>query len=701
VAQFSVGDVSVRRGAASQPLSKGQPIDSGDNIVTGSSGQTQIRFSDGGLVSLSPNSQFNINKYVDDNDPDKDSFAVSFLRGSMRAITGLIGKRNRDNYKVTTNTATIGIRGSAFSARHNPDGSLDVAGEQDAIEVCTNAGCVSLIVGEIVRVTGADSLPSRTAQRSNVPPLVARDDLFVPENPADVRQVALPTLLNGEITGLSAMFAFGDDGIDYYLRGGQDPSDGVGTFSAGQLVRHEGSYGNYMQVVNGSGLAIVEKTSTGPGTFGTIGSASDPGLIGWGYWDEGTVRYPGLQNPTVLAENEYPFTGVHYIVGRPTPQALMPATSTATYTLVPGTRPEDGSLLGGTRPTAYDYESSTLRVGTLVDASLTVNFQTSRVVGLVNTSFTVGTDTIAVQVYDVGSVDGATFASDGCGNGQFRGFFTGAQASRAGMVYGAYDDTVGYVRGSAVFLKTGTEDVYTSQSGLAAMFVSGDGGFFDYSPRGSDDSEQPSSALFLGSQLYDHDDNIHPTRLSTESPVMHSGALGVATDADFIGWGYWANGQRSGYSYSYFGSSSLADVHYLVGRPTPQNQMPGTGTATYTLHGGTAPTASDSGTTIVGRLVGASLSADFGAGMVSATVNTEFSKNNTIVPVVVTDMASISGSRFTSTGCSQGEVNGFFSGNLAARAGLIYRTTGTAVGQVSGAAVFTRSSSSGLAVAPP
>ena len=241
IAQFAVGDVNVRRGATTMPLNRGAQINSGDNIITGRASQTQIRFSDGGLVSLAPNSQFNIDKYVDDNKPEEDGFFASLLRGGMRGITGLVGKRNRESYKITTTTATIGIRGSAFSANYNPDGSLNVAGEQDGIVVCTNAGCVELIVGEAVRVTDGNSLPQRTADRSNVPPLVARQDLFEPENPLFVQQVALPeqTLVNGGLSGVlpgvSALFAFRNGRLDTYPRGGEDPSDGQGTFVDGQM----------------------------------------------------------------------------------------------------------------------------------------------------------------------------------------------------------------------------------------------------------------------------------------------------------------------------------------------------------------------------------------------------------------------------------------------------------------------------------
>ena len=125
VAQFIAGDVNVLRAdGKTEALSKGKPLQSGEAILTGNAGRAQVRFSDGGLVSLQPNTEFKIANYVDEADPKQDRFLVDLLRGSMRAITGLIGKRNRENYKVTTTTATIGIRGSAFSVGYNPDGSL-------------------------------------------------------------------------------------------------------------------------------------------------------------------------------------------------------------------------------------------------------------------------------------------------------------------------------------------------------------------------------------------------------------------------------------------------------------------------------------------------------------------------------------------------------------------------------------------------
>ncbi|MFN7155359.1 MAG: FecR domain-containing protein [Acidovorax sp.] len=167
--QFSTGDVQLRRGAVVAPAIKGTDVESGDMIVTGAAGRAQIRFSDGGLVALYPDSQFTVTRYADTGNPAQENFAVSLLQGGMRAVTGLIGKRNPQNYKVTTPTAVVGIRGSAFLVAFNAQGELVVSGEQDEIEVCTEAGCVGVKAGESVRVVASSRLPLYTHTRAVLP----------------------------------------------------------------------------------------------------------------------------------------------------------------------------------------------------------------------------------------------------------------------------------------------------------------------------------------------------------------------------------------------------------------------------------------------------------------------------------------------------------------------------------------------------
>lgn len=167
--QFATGEVSLRRGDATSSVAKGAEVDTGDVLLTGSAGRAQIRFTDGGLVALYPDSQFTVTRYSDSGDVAQDGFAVTLLRGGMRAITGLIGKRNPGSYKVTTPTAVVGIRGSAFLVGFNAQGQLTVAGEQDEIEVCTEAGCVGVKAGESVLVLSSQKLPVYTNTRALLP----------------------------------------------------------------------------------------------------------------------------------------------------------------------------------------------------------------------------------------------------------------------------------------------------------------------------------------------------------------------------------------------------------------------------------------------------------------------------------------------------------------------------------------------------
>jgi len=48
--------------------------------------------------------------------PQEDSFIYGLLRGGLRAVTGLLGRRSKEAYELKTATATVGIRGTTFTA---------------------------------------------------------------------------------------------------------------------------------------------------------------------------------------------------------------------------------------------------------------------------------------------------------------------------------------------------------------------------------------------------------------------------------------------------------------------------------------------------------------------------------------------------------------------------------------------------------
>ena len=66
-------------------------------------------------ITLGPNTRFRVDNFVyDEQNAGEGRFLVSLLRGSVRALTGLIAKANNRNVGFATATATIGIRGTGF-----------------------------------------------------------------------------------------------------------------------------------------------------------------------------------------------------------------------------------------------------------------------------------------------------------------------------------------------------------------------------------------------------------------------------------------------------------------------------------------------------------------------------------------------------------------------------------------------------------
>ncbi len=107
------GEVNLTRTPAGQATATraanaADQLTNGDLIQTGSNGRAQIRFTDGGLISLQPNTQFRIDDYHFDASKHRGFF--SLLRGMLRASSGAIGKKSPDDYKLQTPTASVGIR---------------------------------------------------------------------------------------------------------------------------------------------------------------------------------------------------------------------------------------------------------------------------------------------------------------------------------------------------------------------------------------------------------------------------------------------------------------------------------------------------------------------------------------------------------------------------------------------------------------
>jgi hypothetical protein len=162
------GTVSSQKGsAAPRLLSQGSEVDEGETISTEKSSFVRLKFSDGGEITLRPGTTFVIENYrFDEAKPEEDSFVSQMVKGGLRTITGLIGKRgNRDAYRNSTAIATIGIRGTEYGSllcTQNcgklPDGQyIDV--KHGSINVSNRGGSLDVNVGEYAYVKDENTAP--------------------------------------------------------------------------------------------------------------------------------------------------------------------------------------------------------------------------------------------------------------------------------------------------------------------------------------------------------------------------------------------------------------------------------------------------------------------------------------------------------------------------------------------------------------
>ena len=174
VAQWSiaapVGQVEFAQGltSAQQPgqpprfLGQGDPLQEGDVLSTGARGFAIIAFPDGGKMTLRPNTIFVIDQYRAT--AGQESVVLRLLKGGLRAITGSVGRSKPEAVRISTPTATIGIRGTEFDARICTDDCAK-EGRSSAKPVPAAA---DQAVARVAALTGTATVTAANKQTRNV-----------------------------------------------------------------------------------------------------------------------------------------------------------------------------------------------------------------------------------------------------------------------------------------------------------------------------------------------------------------------------------------------------------------------------------------------------------------------------------------------------------------------------------------------------
>jgi FecR protein len=456
LAQYTSGQVTVSKGTgAGTPLVKGDSIQSGDTITTGEQGRAQMRFSDGGFIALHGNSKFSVNGYVDAKDGSKDRFLVSLLTGGMRAITGLIGKRNPNNYKVTTPTAVIGIRGSGFNVVHNANGTLSVTTELDAIDVCNQGGCIGLNLGESALVKNALDKPVRT----NIPATVAATS--VTRQPAEVGNEAnkdgIPNLVSNALppqVPVAPIYAFGVSGVESNNAAYQRNNPG------GTVTLDE----------NGNPSAFIEQALRGAGenagvvdNIKTAGSVATKDQLILGTWSKGVWT----DNPNSANGVSTNLSPIAFYTGQSTSSADLAGLfgRIASYrfdqaTPVLSSTGATGTLLNNSNLTA-NFSGANTTVG----VNLNVQFPATGAGAVTNYSLSGNVASAAPGFAGSLAIIGGDCSLNKCG-AIVSGSFIGPSATRTGLTFAANNTNYGTFVGAAGFTQSNLSSaVQTSHAG--------------------------------------------------------------------------------------------------------------------------------------------------------------------------------------------------------------------------------------------
>lgn len=202
--QYLSGTLSVQKADGSvKVLAERSSVSVGDVITTQRDSYAQLRFNDGGQVTLRPETQVKIEAYAyEEGRPERDSFAMQLFKGGLRSLTGLIGKRtnNRNAYRMVTSTATIGIRGTDYTAiqiaplpqgQKPPPNSL-----APGVYVTVADGTIAFISGGVERLVGVGQ--AAFSSNFNLPPQIIPPPPNLPKviPPPSFGQGFKPTSIN-------------------------------------------------------------------------------------------------------------------------------------------------------------------------------------------------------------------------------------------------------------------------------------------------------------------------------------------------------------------------------------------------------------------------------------------------------------------------------------------------------------------------
>lgn len=116
------GAVQIERAGQLSAAQVGDPVHDGDRLLVPADASIGISLKDESLLSIGPGSSVILSGFAYNPTTRNGSVAAEILRGTLRFVTGFIGRANPNDVKISTPTATIGVRGTDFIVEVPDDG---------------------------------------------------------------------------------------------------------------------------------------------------------------------------------------------------------------------------------------------------------------------------------------------------------------------------------------------------------------------------------------------------------------------------------------------------------------------------------------------------------------------------------------------------------------------------------------------------
>ena len=173
--EFVSGGASIRAASGqTRPAIRGAVLNAGDSVETTQGGRVQLRMVDGAFISLQPQTLLRLDAYaMAGASATEDRGFLGLLRGGLRTVTGSIGRVNRNGYRLTTPTATVGIRGTEFAVTADTGTRVNVT--DGIVALCNSGGCLDVGSGQSGFAPDATTQPVLAFAPARLPPAASTD----------------------------------------------------------------------------------------------------------------------------------------------------------------------------------------------------------------------------------------------------------------------------------------------------------------------------------------------------------------------------------------------------------------------------------------------------------------------------------------------------------------------------------------------